>query len=114
MASFLYIGAQIDVAYSRCGRTRDLNKFRNISLSINVKVLNMSPTIWLAFDTFVLMCSVKVSLLSNMTPKSFSLLTFSMFHLLFPWYMLYLPYYFLHVGGGIFYGDRTFAICLPI
>ena len=69
MAYFLYIGAQIVVAYSRCRRTRDLK--RNISLSIKVTVLNMSPTIWLAFSTLVLICSVKVSLVSNMTPKSF-------------------------------------------
>ena len=73
IASFLYIGAQIVVAYSRCGRTRDLNRFRNISLSINVNVLNMSPTIWFAFFTLLLICSVKFNLLSKVTPRSFSL-----------------------------------------
>ena len=57
---------------------KDLNRFRNISLSINVNVLNMSPTIWFAFFTLLLICSVKFNLLSKVTPRSFSLCTFSM------------------------------------
>ena len=42
-------------------------------VTFNVNVLNMSLIIWLSFVTFVLICSVKLSLLSNMTLKSFSL-----------------------------------------
>ena len=48
---FLYIGAQIVVTYSRCGQTKDLNRFRNISLSINVNVLNLSQAIWFGLIT---------------------------------------------------------------
>ena len=40
--------------------------------------LNMSPTIWFAFFTLLLICSVKFNLLSKVTPRSFSLGTFSM------------------------------------
>ena len=94
----LYIGVQIVVAYPRCRQTRDLNKFRNISLSIKVKVLNLSPTILLAFVTLVLICSVKVSLLSNITPKSFSLWTFSLLKVPFVVSMAYAVFVF-HINS---------------
>ena len=80
--------------------TRDLNRFRNISLSINVNVLNMNPTIWFAFFTLLLICSMKFNLLSKVTPRSFSLCTLSqwgLFHWVFPWYMRYLPYIISYV-----------------
>ena len=74
MASFLYIGAQIVVAYSRCGRTRDLNKF-----SVHKREnSNYEPNYLVSFCHFGANVFCKVNLLSNMTPKFFSLLTFSM------------------------------------
>ena len=39
------------------GLIKRLNKFTNISLSINVKVLKIRPTILFAFGTLVLICS---------------------------------------------------------
>ena len=72
--SFLYIGDQMTVAYSRM---MDLYRFRNISVSMYVKVLKMIPRFLLAMLIFEVMWSLKVNLLSNSTPKSFSLSTFS-------------------------------------
>ena len=86
-------------------RTRDLNRFRNISLSINVNVLNMSPTILFAFFALLLICSMKFNLLSKVTPRSFSLCTFLMGTLPLGVSMVHVVssiYYFLCVGGGIF------------
>ena len=50
--SFLYIGAQTEVAYSKCGRTRDLYRFRNMALSRYVKLQNMSATKTLSLPCF--------------------------------------------------------------
>ena len=75
--SFLYRGEHTVTAYYRWGRIIDLYKFRNISLSMLVKVLKMIPRFRLALLTFVEMCSLKFSAWSIITPRSFSLVTFS-------------------------------------
>ena len=77
--SFLNIGDRTDVAYTTCGQLRDLYKLRNISRSIYmyVKVLKISPSIWLAFVTLILICFPNFMFLSSMTPRSFSWSTFS-------------------------------------
>ena len=76
--SFWYSGDHTTVAYSRWGLTRDFYNVRKISVSRNVNILKMMPKFLLAKLTFDVMWSLKVSLLSIMTPKSFSLATFSM------------------------------------
>ena len=58
---FFYRGMHTVTAYSRCGRTMDLYKFRNMSLSIFVNALNM---------TLLLMCSLKINDLSSDIYKS--------------------------------------------
>ena len=57
--SFLYKGVQTVTTYSRCGLTIDLYMLRNISLSINVKVLKIIPRFRLALLTFVEICLLK-------------------------------------------------------
>ena len=66
------------MAYARYGLTRDLYNVRKISKYWNVNVIKMMPRFLLAKLTFDVMWSLKVSLQSIMTPKSFSLATFSM------------------------------------
>ena len=66
------------MAYSKCGRTSDLYKDINISVSRYVNVLKIMPKFLLAKLTFADMWSLKVNLLSIITPKSFSFATFSM------------------------------------
>ena len=63
-------------AYSKCGWTKDLYKFRNISLSKNLKVLKITPNNWLALETLPLMCSEKFRELSMITLRSFFLSAF--------------------------------------
>ena len=74
--SFLKTGDHTDDAYSKCVRTKDLNKFKKMSLSRYVKVRNMSPRFLLAVLILELICFVNVSVLSTMTPRSFSLILF--------------------------------------
>ena len=73
--SFLYIGDQTEVAYSKCGRTRDLYKFRNMTLSILVKLLNISPRFLFASAAFLYIWSLKIKFSSTMTPRFYSLVT---------------------------------------
>ena len=69
--SFLYIGNQIVLAYSGLGLTTDLYRFKNISLSIYVKVRKINPTFLLARLTLLLMCTLNFSNVSMKTPKCF-------------------------------------------
>ena len=71
------IGHHTDDVYSKCGRTNDLNKFKNMSLSMYVKVLNIGPRFLFGILILDMICLVYVSLLSTMTPRSFSDSTFS-------------------------------------
>ena len=48
------MGDQIVEAYSRCGLTTDLYRFKNISLSIKVNVRKIRPTFLLALFTLLL------------------------------------------------------------
>ena len=70
--SFLYRGIHTVAALSGCGRTMDLCKFRNMSLSIYVNALNMSPRFRLALLILLLMCSLKFNDLSDDTKIFFT------------------------------------------
>ena len=71
MVSFLYVGGHIVVVSSKCDLARDLKRVKNVSLSINVKVLNMRLIIWFSFF-FHLGTNMfhKVHLLLNITDSS--------------------------------------------
>ena len=75
--SFLNMGDQIVEAYSRCGLTTDLYRFKNISLYIKMNVRKIKPTFLLALFTLLFICSMNFNDDSNVTPKSFSVVTFS-------------------------------------
>ena len=64
------------VAYSRCGRTIALKRFKNISLSINVNILNISPRFLFSIEILLPICSQNDNELSMMTPRYFSDSTF--------------------------------------
>ena len=70
--SLLVLGDHITEAYSRWGRTRDLNRSVSDCASRFLNVCLMQPNTLFALDTCVLMCCENVSLLSMMTPRSFS------------------------------------------
>ena len=70
--SFLNCGVHTLVAYSKLGRTSDLKRLRNMSLSMYVNVLKISPRFLLAIEILQLMCSPKDRDLSMITPRSFS------------------------------------------
>ena len=74
--SFLKTGDHTQDAYSMFGRTIDLKRLRNISLSMYVNVRNMRPKFLFATLILVLMCFENVSLLSIITPRSFATSTF--------------------------------------
>ena len=69
--SFLKRGVHTVAAYSKWGLTIDLYKFRNISLSMYVKVLNTISRLRLALLILVLICSLNFNALSMITPRSF-------------------------------------------
>ena len=69
--SFLYCGDHTCVAYSIWGRTIDLYRFKNISLSMYVKLMNIIPRFLFAIFTFFVMWSRKLSYSSINTPRSF-------------------------------------------
>ena len=77
--------------YSKWGLTIDLYKFRNISLSMYVKVLNTISRLRSAFKLLilVLICSLNFNALSMIIPKSFSLDTFSISICSCPDYIVY-------------------------
>ena len=95
--SFLNTGHHTVDAYSKWGRTNDLNKFKHISLSMQVKVLNISPRFLFAILILEFICLVNVSLLSIMTPRSFYDSIFSMgssswsFLMVYVWFMSWFP-----------------------
>ena len=66
--SFLYTADHTDGACSKCGRTNDLYKFMNISLSKYVTVLNMSLRFLFASLILEFICSLNFKDLSIMTP----------------------------------------------
>ena len=69
--SFLNCGVHTLVAYSKLGCTSDLKRLRNISLSMYVNVLKISPRFLLAIEILQLMRSPKDRDLSMITPRSF-------------------------------------------
>ena len=71
--SFWNIGTQTVDANSKCGLTFDLNRFKKISLSINVNVRKIRPTFLFVLFTLAIICSANFSFWSNITPRSFSL-----------------------------------------
>ena len=73
--SFFIWGDHSVAAYSRCGRIMVVKRFRKLSLFRSVNDLLMAPIIRLALLTCSIMCMLKLSLSSNMTPRSFSWLT---------------------------------------
>ena len=73
--SFFIWGDHTAAAYSRCGRIMVVKRFRKLSLFRSVNDLLMAPIIRLALLTCSVMCMLKLSLSSNMTPRSFSWLT---------------------------------------
>ena len=75
--SFLNCGVHTLVAYSKWGCTSDLKRLRNMSLSMYVNVLKISPRFLLAIEILLLMCSPKDRDLSMITPRSFSESTLS-------------------------------------
>ena len=74
-----------------------MNKFKNISLFMQLKVLNISPRFLFSILILELICLVNVSLLSIMTPRSFSDSTFSIgssslsFLMVYVWFMSWFP-----------------------
>ena len=92
------------MAYSKCGRTSDLYKDINISVSRYVNVLKIMPKFLLAKLTFADMWSLKVNLLSIITPKSFHLRPFlwHVDHFLSAWYKCILYLAARHVADDIF------------
>ena len=74
--SFVNCGVHTLVAYSKWGRTSDLKRLRNMSLSMYVNVLKISPRFLLAIEILLLMCSPKDRDLSMIT-RSFSESTLS-------------------------------------
>ena len=94
------------MAYSKCGRTSDLyNDIHvNISVSRYVNVLKIMPKFLLAKLTFADMWSLKVNLLSIITPRSFSFATFLWLvgRYLSAWYKCILFLAARHVADDIF------------
>ena len=76
--SFLNCGVHTLVA--KWGRTSDLKRLRNMSLSMYVNVLHINPMFLLAIEILLLMCSPKDRDLSMITPRSFSESTLSSFY----------------------------------
>ncbi|KAG8535791.1 hypothetical protein GDO81_027770 [Engystomops pustulosus] len=70
--SFLYTGAQNCTQYSMCGLTRDLYKGKTMSLSWESIPLLIHPIILFALAAAAWLWSLKLSLPSTNTPKSFS------------------------------------------
>ena len=73
--SLIFVGCHTEFAYSRCGQTRALKSFLNISSSIWMNDLHINPIILLALLIFSYMWLSNLSCSSTMTPISFSCLT---------------------------------------
>ena len=68
--SFALYGFQTAFAYSNCGRTKALNRHKNISSSMKVNARRIIPIIWLALLIFSCIWTSKFSWQSIVTPRS--------------------------------------------
>ena len=71
--SRINLGFHITLPYSSIGLTLEVKSCINLFVSMFLKLRLIIPTTWFAFTTVLLMCWLKVNLLSTTTPRSFSI-----------------------------------------